>query len=106
MSGKVDWREDEPTEPGESTATAPASPRARGHGHGAHLYLCFDSSAPLRTPLRISLASFDEVTIGRGREPHASVQMGEVRRLELRRPDRLISTDHARLVRIEGAWTI
>src|ERR1041385_7025605 len=93
--------EEEPTEPGDGGSSVRCQRKRLGPAKpGAHLYLCFDGAAPWLPPLRVSLDNLDEVIVGRGSEAQAIVdQVCEIGRLRILRPDRLISTSHARFFR-------
>jgi transcriptional regulator with GAF, ATPase, and Fis domain len=68
-----------------------------------HLFVALECHRPLSGGSRHALAGIDEVTLGRGIERFAL--RGE-RQLELRIPDPLMSSSHARLFRNGGTWSI
>jgi len=66
------------------------------------LIVALDCDHPLTPPSRHVLDGLDEVTFGRG--DRAAIREG--RRLAIRLPDPRMSSDHGRLVREGGAWTL
>ena len=77
------------------------SPPARA----AYLFVVLDGGAPLSGGLRIRLDGVQEISIGRG-EHRAVTELGDGRTLDLRLPDRRISTRHARLRRGLAGWEL
>src|SRR5262245_52354454 len=70
------------------------------------LYVVFRASAPFERPSRHLLDRIDAVHFGRG-EPRATRDVrGGTRRLTLRVPDPVMSTDHGRLVQAHGQWIL
>ncbi len=70
---------------------------------GAMLYRAFDADRPLDPPSRHALHDVDEVLMGRGDAPSASV---EARVLKLGIADRWMSTSHAKLSRVLRSWVL
>jgi transcriptional regulator with GAF, ATPase, and Fis domain len=70
------------------------------------LYVALRAGAPLEPPSRHLLDGIDVVAFGRG--PRAAVRDTHegLRRLSLRVPDPLVSSDHGRLLRAHGQWLI
>jgi transcriptional regulator with PAS, ATPase and Fis domain len=78
----------------------PAQPR-----RAPHLFVVLDGAAPLAGGLRIRLDGVEEIVLGRG-EARAAALSGDGRTLELRLPDRRISSRHARLRRGLAGWEL
>jgi DNA-binding NtrC family response regulator len=68
-----------------------------------HLFLILESARPLAGGARLSLAETDLVTFGRGTE-RGVVRDG--RRLDVRIPDAIASSSHAKLVRDGSGWKL
>ncbi|MCK6544420.1 sigma 54-interacting transcriptional regulator [Myxococcota bacterium] len=82
--------------------------RRRGADAGEpHLFLVLDADRPLAPPARFSLAGIDEVILGRGEPltPTITTEAGN-KRLDLRVPDRRMSSQHARLSRVLDGWML
>jgi len=79
------------------TADDPSRPRSV-------LFCAVECDEPLAPSSRHLLDDVDVVAIGRG--PRAVVRHPAERRLELRVPDRRMSSEHARLVRRGGGWML
>ena len=83
-----------------------------GRGHGAttaapavpQLIVALACDRPHAPPSRHLLDGIDEVVFGRGER--AVERDVAARRLVLRLPDARMSSDHGRLVRARGAWTL
>jgi len=74
---------------------------------GELLFLALECERPLARSARYSLASIDEVVIGRADERSTSrVTEKGSRRLLVGVPDRWMSSTHARLVRMLGTWLV
>ena len=73
----------------------------------AHLFRVLDCERPAASTSRHALANIDEVVIGRGSGfAYDRVVRDGCRTLELRLPDRRVSTHHARLVRRGAGWKV
>jgi transcriptional regulator with GAF, ATPase, and Fis domain len=68
-----------------------------------HLFVALECHRPASGGSRHALAGIDEVTLGRGIERLA---LRTERQLELRIPDPLMSSSHARVFRSGGTWSI
>lgn len=68
-----------------------------------HLFLVLEGRRPLAPPLRLSLASIDEVVFGRGAERRVE---REGRRAVVRVDDPWMSSTHARLTRVLRRWVL
>lgn len=70
------------------------------------LFVVFHCSQPALGGARYCLSDLDVVEIGRGSERFASrTHTGDIRRLDVRLPDKTISKSQARLVRSAHGWT-
>jgi hypothetical protein len=69
----------------------------------AHLFLVLECDRPLELPARYGLRGLDLASVGRGDARSAAIRG---RQLELRVPDRRMSSSHARLSRLRDAWVI
>src|SRR5256712_13078164 len=69
----------------------------------ACLFFVFQADRPLLPGMRCSLAKIDEIAIGRGSERRVTT---DGRRLAVELPDLWVSSRHARLNRVLGAWGI
>ncbi len=72
------------------------------------LFLCLESHRPLAPAARLSLARIDEVTLGRGaaRSFEHVASSGRSGRLSVRVDDAWMSTNHARIGKVLGRFTI
>ncbi|MRG93865.1 sigma 54-interacting transcriptional regulator [Polyangium spumosum] len=68
------------------------------------LFLCLESHRPFAPAARLSLAGIDEVTFGRGAP--RSFERPSPRRLAVRVDDAWMSTNHARIGKVLGRFTI
>ena len=80
---------------GGASPSAPAVPQ---------LVIALYCDRPMTAPSRHLLDGLDQVDFGRG--DAAVVRDAAARRLVIRLPDPRMSTDHGRLVRERGAWTV
>jgi DNA-binding NtrC family response regulator len=70
------------------------------------LTLVVQASDPTAPPARHLLDGVDEVVFGRGPRSATRDNVGGTRRLVIRIPDPFMSSDHGRLVRVQGRWMI
>jgi len=77
--------------------------RATPRSAEACLFFVFQADQPLLPGMRCSLAKVDEIAIGRGSERRVTT---DGRRLAVELPDLWVSSRHARLNRVLGAWGI
>jgi transcriptional regulator with PAS, ATPase and Fis domain len=68
------------------------------------LVLAMNAARPLDRPIRIQLAGHDEIVFGRSTVAGVRPLPGRAVRVDL--ADAAVSTEHARLVRGEGEWTV
>jgi hypothetical protein len=72
-----------------------------------HLFLMLEADRPLAGGARYGLAGIDEVVLGRGDERSARRTRREGKeQLFIRVPGRWMSSTHARLLRVRGAWVL
>jgi DNA-binding NtrC family response regulator len=72
-----------------------------------YLYVVLDCERPLAGGARYSLDQIDEVLIGRGREQRITRETADGRkRLVVLLPGRRLSSVHARIRRVDGAWAV
>ena len=92
--------------PSHTITSAPEQPSAPGAGQ-PHLFLTLRCDKPLEPGARVCLERVDEVTIGRadsfsiGRR-----EDGGAMRLRIGIPDPRMSSSHARLQKVLGAWVV
>ncbi|HLK40942.1 MAG TPA: FHA domain-containing protein, partial [Polyangiaceae bacterium] len=91
-----------------ASATTASDPRLQAKSPllpRAHLFVAMSCHRPLEAPSRHALEGLDAVYIGRGASRQAvRSASNELRHLALTLADRHVSTEHARLVRRDGAW--
>ncbi len=75
-------------------------------GEAAQLFVLIAAGHLRGTSSRHVVANTDLVTIGRGERDARRRSAGGLRRLELRLPDRALSSEHARLTQLRGRWIL
>jgi len=70
------------------------------------LTLAFRANGPFEPPSRHVLGAIDCVTFGRGSRAAVRDERDGLRRLVLRVPDPMMSTDHGRLLHVRGRWRL
>jgi transcriptional regulator of acetoin/glycerol metabolism len=89
------------------TLTQTRKPRKEAALGQPHLFVVFRCDRPLEGGARISLAGVDAVAFGRGpRLALAKLQDDGATTLRVEVPDPRMSTSHARLQRVLGAWVL
>jgi DNA-binding NtrC family response regulator len=83
-----------------------ADATARDRASGLVLYLAFRANEPLASPSRHVVTDIDVVTFGRGELSITRDRKDGLRRLVVRVPDPLMSTQHGQLVHARGAWIL
>jgi transcriptional regulator with PAS, ATPase and Fis domain len=94
-------------DPADSTLSLVGSRTEHKGGAVAHLFLVIDCDRPMDAPQRWALGDCQRVVIGRD-VSRGSVRLSEkgVATMVVRQPDRWMSSVHARLEQVAGAWTI
>ena len=94
-------------DPADSTLSLVGSRTEPKRGAVAHLFLVIDCDRPMEAPQRWALGDCERVVIGRD-VARGSVRLSEkgVATMIVRQPDRWMSSVHARLDWVAGAWTI
>src|SRR5512143_3804185 len=87
------------------TLSLDSSPRP-SRASSAHLFLVLGCDRLLAAPLRLSLASVEQLAIGRARSDQIEVERGAEGTARLGVPDPRMSHDHARLQRAMGRWLL
>jgi transcriptional regulator with PAS, ATPase and Fis domain len=82
------------------------SPDASARHRKTALYVVLRANAPLEPPTRHLLDGIDVVCFGRGKHEASRDEHAGLRRLTVRVPDPIMSTDHGRLLHVQGQWIL